>query len=359
MLLRKEMLVILIFSTCYTLNTISLRNYFKNDEERISVIQRLTALWAFAESGLGGVLHALQVPFTGLIVGGIAMVIITLIATISKQFFNDLLKAFLVVVVVKLTISPYTPITAYVALLFQSMLGFFIYQFFSINFISIFFFCCIAMLESALQKILLLVLFYGNNLIDATNIFINFIFNQLSIKNINGSFWIVMIYFLIYLIGGILVSILTYKIISTPFQQSEVQNFYQNKTEIKKKTSSKKAIIYLVITLIIALTNYFFNTNNSTTLHLINSVILSFFIITFWYFFLTPLVNKYLYYFLKKKEYRYEKEIQQILLFLPTLQFGLNGIWKQSQSHKGIRRIKYFIMTLIHWVIFYKEQPII
>lgn len=330
-----------------------------NDTEKKIALLRLTALWAFAESGLGGALHAFKIPFTGLIVGGIAMLIITIIASISESIIRDIFKAVIIVVVVKLTISPYTPITAYIAVFFQAILGSLLYRFLQINYISIFIFCTIAMLESALQKILLLFLFYGNNIIDATNIFINFILNQFSIKNINGSFWIVMIYFFIYLIGGILVSILTYKIISTPFQKTDVQSFYQNKIEIKKKTSSKKAIIYLVITLIIALTNYFFNTNNSTTLHLINSVVLSFFIITFWYFFLTPLVNKYLYYFLKKKEYRYEKEIQQILLFLPTLQFGLNDIWKQSQSHKGIRRIKYFIITLIHWVIFYKEQSII
>jgi hypothetical protein len=33
-------------------------------EQKLAAISRLTALWAFAESGLGGVLHALQIPFT-------------------------------------------------------------------------------------------------------------------------------------------------------------------------------------------------------------------------------------------------------------------------------------------------------
>ncbi len=49
-------------------------------EQRQLAVQRLTALWAFSESGLGGILHALQMPFTGLLVGGMAILLISLIA---------------------------------------------------------------------------------------------------------------------------------------------------------------------------------------------------------------------------------------------------------------------------------------
>ena len=59
-------------------NSITMDNLTK--EQKVLAIQRLTALWAFAESGLGGMLHALQLPFTGLIVGGLSVIIITLIA---------------------------------------------------------------------------------------------------------------------------------------------------------------------------------------------------------------------------------------------------------------------------------------
>jgi hypothetical protein len=329
-----------------------------NIAEKNIALLRLTALWAFAESGLGGALHALQVPFTGLVVGGIAMIVITIIASISDNIIQDIFKAVIIVVVVKLTISPYTPITAYLAVFFQAIMGSFLFRFFKINYTIIFIFCTIAMLESALQKILLLYLFYGNNIIHATNIFINFILNQFSLKNINGSFWIVFIYFLIYFIGGVFISLLAYKIISTPIQQNHVQPFSQNEIVLKKKRNSKKAIIYLFITIVITLTIYFLNIH-STIFKLINSVVFSFLIISLWYFFLTPLVNKYLHQFLKKKEYKYEKDIQNILQFLPTIHFGLKIIWKQSKSHKGLKRINYFIMTLIHWVIFHKEKPII
>ncbi len=46
----------------------------------ISHIHKLTALWALNESGLGGFLHVFNTPFTGLIVGGISILLISLIA---------------------------------------------------------------------------------------------------------------------------------------------------------------------------------------------------------------------------------------------------------------------------------------
>ena len=359
MLLRKEMLVILIFSTYYTLNTINLRNYFKNDEERISVIQRLTALWAFAESGLGGVLHALQVPFTGLIVGGIAMIIITLIATISKQFFNDLVKAFLVVVVVKLTISPYTPITAYVALLFQSMLGYFIYQFFSINFISIFFFCCIAMLESALQKILLLVLFYGKNLYIATNDFINFILKQFSIETIDASLLILVSYLIIYFLGGIFIAIVTNKIIHSPLNRIVLEHVQIENLSIEKKKKNKQPLTYLILAVLLAMCIYFFNKEKSTNFKILYSLVFSFSVIVFWYFILTPFFTKQVSKFLKTKEYKLKEDIHATLNFIPTLQNIIKISWQQTKADKGLHRISAFITIVFSWIILHQHQPVL
>jgi hypothetical protein len=45
-----------------------------------SIIDKLTALWALNESGLGGFLHVFNSPFSGLIVGGVSILLISLIA---------------------------------------------------------------------------------------------------------------------------------------------------------------------------------------------------------------------------------------------------------------------------------------
>ncbi len=45
-----------------------------------NAITKLILLWAFSESALGGMLHALRIPLTGLFVGGSAVIFISLIA---------------------------------------------------------------------------------------------------------------------------------------------------------------------------------------------------------------------------------------------------------------------------------------
>src|SRR4051812_17198512 len=93
-------------------------------EERVVAIQRLTALWAFTESGLGGIMHALRIPFTGLIVGGMSVIMISFIAQLCEHRYREILKSALIVLIIKAMVSPYTPFPAYVAVSFQALSGF-------------------------------------------------------------------------------------------------------------------------------------------------------------------------------------------------------------------------------------------
>jgi len=140
-------------------------------EQRKAAIQRLTALWAFAESGLGGVLHALQVPFTGLIVGGMAIVLISLIAWFAQPKYRQVLQSTLIVLIVKAMVSPHTPPTAYLAVSFQGLLGFGLFSLFRVNLVSILLLAVISMLESAIQKLLVLDLFAGLSFLHAAQTF--------------------------------------------------------------------------------------------------------------------------------------------------------------------------------------------
>ncbi len=328
------------------------------DFERTAVLQRLTAVWAFVESGLGGVLHALQVPFTGLIVGGIAMLIITLIATVSLSFFQDLFKAFIIVVIVKLTLSPYTPITAYVAIFFQTLLGYLIYSFFNIQFLSIGFFCCLAMLESAIQKILLLIFFYGKNLYIAIDEFFNFILKQFSLQKIEASFWIMMIYIIIYLFGGVLISVATHRIIFSPIKHHEFIKI-QTKQILQKKKKKNRVLVYFIFAVLIATCLFLFGNQDSTSFKILNSLFLSLSIILFWYFILTPFITKYLMKILSTKEFEYKGDIQNILNFFPTLQNIIKQSWLISNSDKGLQRIFIFASTLFSWVLLHNHQKVI
>lgn len=121
----------------------------------------LILLWAFAEAGIGGILHGLKLPFTGIFVGGIAVICIALLGFYDDQNKNSILKALAIVLMVKLTVSPHSPWQAYVAVIFQGYLGHLIFrnnQHFSVKTIV---FSVLCLLESAIQKILISLLIYG------------------------------------------------------------------------------------------------------------------------------------------------------------------------------------------------------
>ena len=182
-------------------------------EQRSNAIQRLTALWAFTESGLGGIMHALKIPFTGLLVGGMAVIMICLIAEFSEQKYKQILKAALIVLIVKAMAAPFTPVTAYIAVSFQALLGFAIFSLLRVNYISIVLLSIVAMLESAMQKLLVLTLFFGESLWRAMDKMVAFASTQLGNTVLNGSNWIVGIYLFIYFIGGFVIARLAYSTI--------------------------------------------------------------------------------------------------------------------------------------------------
>ncbi len=75
-------------------------------------VERITAMWALSEAALGGILHAFKIPLTGLFVNGSAVIFIALIAYYAQKS-GAILRATLIVLLVKGGVSPHTPINAY------------------------------------------------------------------------------------------------------------------------------------------------------------------------------------------------------------------------------------------------------
>lgn len=130
-------------------------------------IRGLILVWAFAESGIGGMLHALRLPFTGILVGGIAVICIALMGYYTVRSSRTILSALTVVLLVKLTVSPHSPWQAYVAVAFQGLTGALIFSRQGWYKTGCLVFSIICLLESALQKILLTIIIYGTQLMGA------------------------------------------------------------------------------------------------------------------------------------------------------------------------------------------------
>lgn len=169
---------------------------------------QLTALWAFVEVTLGGMLHALRIPLTGVVVGGTAVAIVCIMGRYSKNPWRDIMNATGLVLLVKAGASPHSPPPAYIAVAFQGFLGAVTFQFFRFSRLAVVLFAFLAMLESAFQKLILMTLLYGKSLWTAIDVFVESVLESFRISaETSGSDWLIGIYVGIYAIWGLYLGI--------------------------------------------------------------------------------------------------------------------------------------------------------
>ena len=334
-------------------------------EQRLNAIQRLTALWAFTESGLGGIMHALQIPFTGLLVGGMAVIMICLIAEFSEYGYRQILKSVIIVLIVKAMAAPFTPVTAYIAVSFQAVIGFVLFSLLRVNYISIVLLSVIAMLESAIQKLLVLTLFFGESLWKAMDKMIAFASGQLYHMVLNGSWWIVGIYVFIYLVGGFFIAWLAYGTIrnfdtTNPLfilkESSVVNTDFNTGSKAITKNSYKKIRLLLLIMVILSVILFFFSPDKKQGwIEVVRTITWSLSALLVWFAVIGPLFTKGIQKLLKKKESRYSDEVLRTLSFLPVLNKLTNLAWQHSKLHRGFKRCQFFLTALIYAAITYSE----
>lgn len=172
--------------------------------QKVSYTFQLTALWAFVEVTLGGMLHALRVPLTGVVVGGTAVAIISIMGQNAQNPWKEIIKATGLVLLVKAGASPHSPLPAYLAVAFQGVLGALIFQLFKFCRASVILFSLIAMLESGFQKLILMTILYGKSLWTAIDVFTESVLNSFHLNSqTSGSEWIIGIYIGIYTVWGL------------------------------------------------------------------------------------------------------------------------------------------------------------
>lgn len=344
--------------------TINYNNF--SAEQRILAIQRLTALWAFSESGLGGIMHALQIPFTGLVVGGMSVIMISFIAQVSANQYKEILKSALIVLIIKAMVSPYTPFPAYIAVSFQALSGFILFSMLRVNFGSVLLLSIIAMLESAIQQLLILTLFFGQSIWKAADVFVAFVSKQFGVSAANGSRWLITIYLLIYIVGGIFVAWMGWKTL-VGFSNDKFSGFSTDETFIAgirpagirdKKNNTRK--LWTVLLLLIASSAVlFFVAANAKQgwIAVAKTVSWTLAAIMFWYMLINPFLTRVIKQLLKKKESRYSAEVSRTLAFLPVLRQLTALAWRKSKSNKAGNRWYIFLSQLIHSSLTYNDDP--
>jgi hypothetical protein len=141
-------------------------------------VNRLTALWALSESALGGLLHAFNIPFTGLLINSSAIIFMVMIAAATNKK-GWILRATLIVIIVKGIVSPYTPLTAYLAVAFQGAMGELLLRSRKHLLLPVLLLGIITLFQSAIQKIIILTVVYGKALWESIDIFGNLVLSQI------------------------------------------------------------------------------------------------------------------------------------------------------------------------------------
>ena len=329
------------------------------------VIERLTALWALNECGLGGLMHAFNTPFTGIIVGGISILLISLIAVYSSDPKRDLIKALSIVLLVKLSVSPHSPVTAYVAVSFQAFMGILLYSTFSVNRITVVLLGVLTFFESAIQKIITLTLIYGQSIWEAIDIYtawINSKFDGLSL--LLTSKGLILTYITVYILAGILVGVLILRTIDlmryieTKDIEESTSVSIQEPLPNRKRKKYRLLRFWLITTLLILIALIYLNADLGGWEMGVYLVARSLFIIGVWYLIIGPLLLKALKQLLTKRASRYKYDLEHTLDLLPHLKSIIRSAWRDSRSQKGVTRMQHFLATsIVYSVHFNPQQP--
>lgn len=319
-------------------------------------IFRLTVLWAFSESGLGGIMHALKIPFTGFFVGGFAIIIIGLIAFFSEENKNrkavtkSILQATFLVCLAKAAISPQSPIGAYIAVAFQGLLGSVLFRLLPFK-LAAPLFGTVALLESAFQKLLMLTILFGKSIWHAFDIFMDGLLKDLAIDSgYSYTFWLILVYALVYALWGFILGFWIGKL------PSEIQlkkiHVLKDYTTFYKKSIIKvnndhrnpKKLIFIFLTLFILLIiAFFFNQTNEVLFVLARTILVLFCLM----FVLQPLLSWFLRRYILMRS-KHKPLVEQIISILPEINSLVKPAYQMaSHNYTGINRYRNFIVNML------------
>ncbi len=325
-------------------------------------VKKITAIWAFTESILGGILHSLRIPFTGLILGGLAIVFLYLIAISSKNK-SQIIQSTFIVTSIKFLLSPNTPFTAYIAVIFQGLIAYLIFNSLGMKKISVILLGVFSMLYSSIQKIVLTTIIFGMTFWHAIDDFTNYVmklFGVNAFENLSMSLILIIVYFALHLAGALFFSNIAVKIQSVLYIESkkylEIIQKYQEKENLlnefgaeinrmSKKWYYKPTRIFLIIFFIFLASITLINPElkKITFLNVLSMVIRAIIIIFLWFKVVSPFLIKMLSKFLRSSSLSRVENLNEFTELFPKFRHLIRIAWIENANRKGIKRLIYFL----------------
>jgi hypothetical protein len=178
------------------------------NQSNSSNIFQLTAIWAFLEVTLGGILHALRVPLTGFLVGGSAVIILAVMSLNTTNKVKTILQATFYVILVKAGASPHSPPPAYLAVAFQGIAAALFFTLVKNFRIAVLLFSIVSMIESASQKFIIMTILYGESIWKAFDSFSKSVLDSFGFQvESNVAYNYIIGYVLLYSFWGLILGI--------------------------------------------------------------------------------------------------------------------------------------------------------
>lgn len=334
---------------------------------KTNVTLRITALWAFSEAFMGGILHGLNIPFAGLVLAFVASVCITLIA-LGNTEKGEILKATLLVIAVKFILSPHTPPMAYLAVLIQGAAG----ELLFLNKKSLkpaaFVLTLFSLLYSAFQHLLILTIVFGKGFWQAIDIFLNKITQSFISGAVHYSLYIILFYIACYFIAGIAGGLLNIKIINSVQSGTQANILLQQLNNLPatgtvfdtdtKSTKRKKnfALIFGSLMMLMLIFSYLpFFTKGLGKYQVPELIIRGIIIILVWNYFITPLLRIQIQKWVAKYKEKNGNTLQQVIALMPGIKTVLQQSWQVSQQPKKWLQFKSFISNTVLLIVHHEK----
>ncbi len=328
------------------------------------IVFRLTALWAFSECALGGLMHAFRLPFTGLFVGGFAVLCVGMLAHVSGRRASVILRATLLVVLAKAVVSPHSPPQAYLAVGFQGVLGALLLGYFRPYRLAALGYGVLAIAESALQKLLMLYVFFGKPLFEAADLFVADVLKKLGFQSeVSWAWAIAGAYVGVYALWG---AVLGYWIPHLPSLLERRARQYASAEEVempeleqgKRPAFYRKMTVWVGVLLFIAGTFLLTSTERGGGAQkALYAVVRTLAVLALWLFAVRPVLQVFIRRWARRQAEKETGALQQLLMALPDWQVRAGRLLTAvRRRHQGWRLWIEFALALL--AVSLQEQPV-
>lgn len=323
-------------------------------------IQKLTALWALSESGLGGIMFALKIPMTGFFVGGFAVILISLIAWFSNRDYKQIIQATILVIMVKAMVSPHSPLPAYFAVAFQGFFGALVFRAVRSYKIACILLGMFAMVESAGQKIIVLTLIFGKGIWEAVNGLFSEISKNFSLHvHVSYAVLVIIVYLFLYAVWGFVIGTWAAKIpAQTEAKKQDALAAYESikgtneiPTQQQKKSKKIKRFFFFFITLLFITAVFIWSGANSRQvlfilLRSIAAILLLFFI-------LGPVIKYAISKWLQKQSGERKQQAAELISMLPQMRSFVSPAYRLANKERSpFKKLRYFILYMIIFALY-------